>query len=230
MFSWRREGSELASDFGVFFASDRLPTIAEWERAAVELGVRLRVTPTDLRSHEGFLPVAFDSDVDNAGFEFRLRSDWGRNPAFADLLRDRDLFAHFKCFARGTLATVWAAVSFAAASGGVFTDEMGTVYPTLEEAIAYARQIPSHGPEFFLDGDRVGLFLGTDGPRAPGRYLFLPESGRGYDRFRQLQRDGARPRCDYTRSGERVTFTVLDRPESIALELGDFEFTRLEDG
>jgi hypothetical protein len=129
----------VAADFGVYFASDRLPTLAEWERAASDLGLHLRVMPVDLRTHSGTLPVAFESDDYNTGFEFQLSSEWGRDDAIADLLRDKDAFAWFRCFGREWPAAVWAAVSFAKASGGVFQDPEGTSFRSLDEAVAYAR-------------------------------------------------------------------------------------------
>jgi hypothetical protein len=217
----------VASSLGVYFASGRLPTIGQWEQAADELGVRLRLTPVDLRSHSGVLPVAFRADDYNTGFEFELRPDWGRCNGSADRLRDKDAFASFRCFSREFPAAVWAAVSFAKASGGVFQDETGTTFPTLEEALAYARGVPVHGPEFFFEGQPVGLFFGEEGPRAPGLHEFEPLSGPGYFKAMKVLENGGTPRCDYTRSGERVSFTIKDRPYSIELELDDFQIIRL---
>ena len=218
----------MASSFGVFFASGRLPTIAAWERAADELGMRLRITPVDLVSHSGVLPVAFRADDYNTGFEFDLRSDWGRDDASAELLRDKDSFASFRCFGLQFPATVWAAVSFARASGGVFQDERGSILPTPEETIAYARSVPLHGPEFFFEGEPVGLFLGEEGPRTPGLQEFAPLCSPGYFSAMKVLENGGAPRCHYTKGGERVSFTIRDRPYSIELELDDFEITRLE--
>jgi hypothetical protein len=219
----------VAASFGVFFASDRLPTLAAWEQAASDLGVRLRLRPVDLTSHSGMLTAAFESDDDNTGFEFELRSDWGRDDAFADLHRDKDSFAWFRCFNREFPAAVWAAVSFAKASGGVFQDDRGSTLPTLEEALAFARGMPVHGPEFFFEGEPVGLFIGAEGPRTPGSHDFEPLAGPGYFKAMDLLQKGGTPRCEYRGSGERVSLIIQGRPYSDVLDLGDFEITRLAD-
>lgn len=130
----------MAADFGVYFASNRLPTIPAWEQAATELGIVLRITPVDLRTHAGTLPVAYESDDWNTVFEFQLSSDWGRATESADLLRDKDEFAYFRCFSREWPAAVWAAVAFAKASGGIFHDPLGNDFATLDLAIAYAKR------------------------------------------------------------------------------------------
>jgi len=137
----------MAADFGVYFASDRLPTLAAWEEAAAELGKRLRIMPVDLRTHSGMLPVAFDADDWNTGFEFQLSSDWGRAAASAELLRGKDSFAWFRCFSREWPAAVWAAVAFAKACGGVFHDPVGNDFATLDEALAYAQAESQPEPE-----------------------------------------------------------------------------------
>jgi predicted Zn-ribbon and HTH transcriptional regulator len=129
----------MAADFGVYFSSNKLPSLEQWERAAAELGVRLRIMPVDLRSHSGMLPIAFGVNDYNTGFEFELTSDWGRLEELGELLRTRDMFAYFRCFSREWPAAVWAAVSFAKASDGVFQDPMGTTFATFDEALAYAR-------------------------------------------------------------------------------------------
>jgi hypothetical protein len=123
----------------VYFASEQLPTLAAWEQAAGELGIRLRIMPVDLRTHAGMLPVAFEDDDWNSGFEFQLRPDWGRAEESAEFLRDKDMFAWFRCFRSEWPAAAWAAVAFAKASGGVFHNPLGKDFATLDQAIAYAR-------------------------------------------------------------------------------------------
>jgi hypothetical protein len=129
----------MAADFGVYFSSANLPTVSQWEQAASDLGVRLRIAPVDLRLHSGTLPIAFESDDYNTGFEFEVNSEWGRPKELADLLRTRDAFAYFRCFSREWRAAAWAAVSFAKASDGLLQDPKGTTFRTFEEALAYIR-------------------------------------------------------------------------------------------
>jgi hypothetical protein len=129
----------MAADFGVWFASNNLPSLGHWEEAAAALGIQLRIMPVDLRTHSGMLPIAFGTNDYNTGFEFQLTSEWGRPEHLADLLRSRDLFAYFRCFSREWPAALWAAVSFAKASDGLFNDPMGTTFTTFDEALAYAR-------------------------------------------------------------------------------------------
>lgn len=129
----------MAADFGVYFSSENLPALEQWERAAAELGVQLRIMPVDLRTHSGMLPVAFEADDYNTGFEFALTTEWGRPQELAELLRTRDMFVYFRCFRREWPAAVWAAISFTKASDGLFQDPMGTTFATFDEALAYAR-------------------------------------------------------------------------------------------
>jgi hypothetical protein len=135
-------------DLGVWFASAKLPTIPQWEQAAAELGFRLRVKPVELREHSGGLPIAFNAEDYNTGFMFELRTDWGRSAQTETLLGDRDLFAWFRCFNDEWTETQWAAVAFAKACGGLFQDDRGIDYPSLEAAIAEAHEqtpIPAPG-------------------------------------------------------------------------------------
>jgi hypothetical protein len=217
----------VAADFGVYFVSDQLPTLAAWEQVAAELGVRLRVMPVDLRKHSGVLPVAFEADDYNTGFEFQLTRDWGRDAELAEMLREKDCFGHFRCFNREFSAAVWAAVSFAKACGGVFQDPMGRTFWTFDEALAFARAVPVPGPEFFFQGEVVGLFFGVAGPRTPGPHRFEPVGRPGYSKMNTLLREGGSPVCYYECAGVRVSFTVKNRPYSDVLELDEFEITRL---
>jgi hypothetical protein len=123
---------------------------------------------------------------------------------------------------------VWAAVSFAKACGGVFQDETGTTYPTLEDAITFAAELPVYGPEFFFEGELVGLFIGADGPRTPGAHCFEPSFGSDHTKMMDLLSENGSPQGNYEGSGERISFTVKGRPDSDALELDDFKITRLE--
>jgi len=82
------------------------------------------------------LPFTFNDS--ETGFEFMISSTWGRPPAA--LLADRDVFAWFKCFSQEWTETVWSAVAFAQACDGLFTDDRGMPYATIEEAVAFARQ------------------------------------------------------------------------------------------
>jgi hypothetical protein len=125
-----------------------MPTIPEWEQAALDLGFRLRVTPVALRTHSGMLPIAFNATDYNTGFEFEVRSDWGRSPQSEVLLGDCDAFAWFRCFGDEWTETQWAAVAFAKACAGLFQDEHGVDHPSIEAAIALAREqtpIPEPG-------------------------------------------------------------------------------------
>jgi hypothetical protein len=82
-----------------------------------------------------------------------------------------------------------------------------------------------YGPEFYFDGMAVGLFLGADGPTAPGRHGYEPYRGSGHYEMQTLRRAGGSPRCYYEAPGERVAFTVQGCPEYGVLELSDFERT-----
>jgi hypothetical protein len=131
----------MAADFGVYFASERLPTVDAWEQAAAELGVHLRILlrSKDIRTHSGVVKVGFEGEK-QTGFEFELAPDWGRPDDLADALLDKDTFAHFRCFSREWAAARWAAVSFAKASGGLFQDPYGVTSLSFEEAVAYAQE------------------------------------------------------------------------------------------
>ena len=138
----------MAVNLGVWCSTANLPTIARWEQAAAELGFRLRVTPVDLRTHSGMIPIAFNADDVNTGFAFEIRSDWQRSPQVAPLLGGRDVFAWFKCTGDEWTETQWSAVAFALACDGLFEDELGTCCPSIEEAAALAREqtpIPEPG-------------------------------------------------------------------------------------
>ncbi len=87
--------------------------------------------------------------------------------------------------------------------------------------------MPVYGPQFFFEGDLVGLFIGADGPRTPGPHEFEPRFGPGYSRMSAIQGNGDSLRCYYEVPGERVSFTVEGRPYSDVLELDEFEVTRL---
>jgi hypothetical protein len=133
----------MAIDLAVRFASPKLPTLAAWEQAAADLGFRLRVHPANLLTQTGVLPVAFNADEHNSGFEFQIRADWERSPRTLAVLGDRDVVAWFKCFSGEWTETVWSAVAFAKACDGLFSDEFGGAKATLEEAVAFARE---HAP------------------------------------------------------------------------------------
>jgi hypothetical protein len=78
-------------------------------------------------------------------------------------------------------------------------------------------------PEFYFDGMAVGYFVGSDGPRVPGDYLYEPYRGTGHYEMQSLLCGGGSPRCSYVAEGERVEFTVKGCPQYGVLELCDFE-------
>jgi hypothetical protein len=153
----RPEPFAMAATFGVYFASNRLPSLAAWEQAARALGVWFRIMRVDLRTHSGMLPIAFEAHRYNAGFEFELvprALEPRRNVAPGE----SDAFASFRCSSHEWPAAVWAAVSFARASGGTFEDTHGTRFRTLDEAIAYARsESPPQGKDSPLSADWEAL-------------------------------------------------------------------------
>ena len=77
--------------------------------------------------------------------------------------------------------------------------------------------------EFFFEGMPVGYFEGSEYPRSPGRYRYVPYRGPGhYEMQTQLRASGC-PRCYYEVDGTLVSFAVLNCPEPGVLELSDFE-------
>lgn len=86
--------------------------------------------------------------------------------------------------------------------------------------------MPSVELDFTFDGNVVGYFEGK-APRVPGRYRYMPYRNGAHYQMHMLLRAGGTPRCSFEVDGERVTFSVLNCPESHILELADFEIASL---
>jgi len=89
-------------------------------------------------------------------------------------------------------------------------------------------QMNTYGPEFFFDGDAVGLFISTDAPRTPGHHRYEPYRGSGHYKMQSALRVGDTPRCYFDIHRTRIAFTVTDCPEYGVLALEQFEESSLD--
>ena len=127
----------MSADFGVYFLSDSQPDVDDWIEACSELGYQIKIDDVDLDNHAG--PIGAEMAYDGVqGFMFEITDDWG---GMEDVYPGEDaLFAWFQATRSDWELSAKAALGFARAANGVFSDPLGNTYPNLDEAIKYVEE------------------------------------------------------------------------------------------
>ena len=76
---------------------------------------------------------------------------------------------------------------------------------------------------FMFDRMLVGYFVQSEFPHAPGRFRYVPFTGRGHDELQKQSQAGVSPRCYFDTGKEIVSFVVRDFPAYGEFVIGDFE-------